>query len=447
MIHRRRRRLCFEDCESRHLLAVLTVNSLDDGLDAIVGRTTLREAVALANAVPNSESATILFDVGLSGGTIQLSAGELAIERSMSIDASELTLGITLDASGNDPTPSQQNGDGTRIFVIDDHDATNRADVYLRNLALTGGDAQKSGGAILTAEKLTVSSSRIFDNASQSRGGGIAATCGNMCASTLVIQGSELAENSADEGGAIYVTGSVEVSDSVLTSNTSARGGGAIYSVRNHANNANIIVRDSEISENTSGGAGGVFAYGQEGAASISIQRSRIVDNSGEVAGGVFALAHFSSIRVAESTVQGNSAVGGGGGVFANSDDGKSIITILASTIADNAGGSGGGVFAMANSGADLSIEQSTISGNSALRGGGGVAVAGGGGQMKVEYSTIVRNSAGVAGGGLWTLHQPIVLLGSIVAQIKRLREPTFYRAGSRRMSITVSSATIRTPA
>ncbi len=416
MISRTFRRLNFERCESRELLAVITVNSLADDLTPIDGRTTLRDAIVQANTMGPAESVTIVFEDGLAGGTVALAGGPLRIERSMSIDASTLSQRITIDGSDNDPTPNLDNGDGARIFTIDDGDMNYRSDVYLRNLAITGGDAMGDGGAVLTTEKLTVESMHLFNNASQGRGGGVAARCGTACAAVLVVEDSQFDSNSGQEGGAIYVGGSINVSDSAISNNTATRGGGAIYAVRNHASAANIAIRDSQIIGNTGGGAGGVFAYGQEGQASISIVRSQISENAGDVAGGVLSLARFSSISVSESTVQGNTAVGGSGGIFADSNDGTAIVSIDASTIAGNSGGSGGGVFVEAGAEADLSILSSTISGNTAVRGGGGVAVKADDGRVEVQYSTLVKNTAGVEAGGLWNLHGSLTLQASIIA-------------------------------
>ncbi len=67
----------------------------------------------------------------------------------------------TIDASGNDPTPDVNNGDGSRVFNIDDG-TTRRETVSISGLTLTGGDVggtftTGSGGAIRGVENLVVS--------------------------------------------------------------------------------------------------------------------------------------------------------------------------------------------------------------------------------------------------------------------------------------------------
>ncbi len=51
------------------------------------------------------------------------------------------------------PTPHENNGDGTRIFNIDNNLST-LIDVSVAGLTLTGGDVATNGGAILHAKAL-----------------------------------------------------------------------------------------------------------------------------------------------------------------------------------------------------------------------------------------------------------------------------------------------------
>ena len=80
-------------------------------------------SLSLREALENSSDGShVTFDESLDGGTILLTLGELSITKSMTVDASSLRGGLTLDASANDPTPDKDNGDGSRIFDIDDGD-------------------------------------------------------------------------------------------------------------------------------------------------------------------------------------------------------------------------------------------------------------------------------------------------------------------------------------
>ena len=104
------RKLRFEQCEDRRMLAAITVDSPFDVIDANDNVTTLREAIIEANQFSNED--TINFAPGLNGATImlgrdvngnQIPTGSLQISESLTIDATALPNGITIDASGTDP--------------------------------------------------------------------------------------------------------------------------------------------------------------------------------------------------------------------------------------------------------------------------------------------------------------------------------------------------------
>jgi hypothetical protein len=154
-----------EPLEERRLLAITVTTNLDI-VDAADGVVSLREAIAGANSVAGPES--IAFDFGHDGpATILLTMGALTIADSLTINGPGAQL-LTIDASGNDPTPDQDNGDGSRIFAIS-RPGVDLADVTLRGLTLTGGDQQTSGGAISNLERLLVSDCTITGNAALGR--------------------------------------------------------------------------------------------------------------------------------------------------------------------------------------------------------------------------------------------------------------------------------------
>ena len=128
----------------------LTVDTLVDEADGRIddGDVSLRDAIAAA-----APGETINFDVSLDGGTILLTLGELSITRSLTVDASELATGLVIDAAGSDPTPTEDDGQGSRIFKIDDGRPVADSAVTIRGLTLTGGDVRE-GGAIHSWETL-----------------------------------------------------------------------------------------------------------------------------------------------------------------------------------------------------------------------------------------------------------------------------------------------------
>jgi hypothetical protein len=162
-----RRTLRFEQCEDRRMLATIMVANANDAIvntPAAIG--TLRQAIFDADLTIDLD--TIEFASGLSGATIDLTQGELSISQSVTIDASMLQDGITIDA-GNGADSMFGTGDGTRIFNITGGSSTL---VTLNGLTLTGGDVTvdgggmtgNGGGAILSTASLDIENCTVKNN-------------------------------------------------------------------------------------------------------------------------------------------------------------------------------------------------------------------------------------------------------------------------------------------
>lgn len=150
------RKLQCERLEDRRLLTVVTVDTVDDVIDFSDGRTSLREAIFATNTVAGADE--IIFDFGFDGPTtILLTQGELQITDDLTINGPGRDL-LTIDASGSDPTPDKDNGDGSRVFDIRSKNSRELIEVSLQGLSITDGD-QRSGGAIHSEATLTLSDS------------------------------------------------------------------------------------------------------------------------------------------------------------------------------------------------------------------------------------------------------------------------------------------------
>ena len=187
-----------------------TIADENDG-DYSQGDLSLREAIELANAAPGIE--TITFDTTLfaSPQQIDLTLGELSITDSLTI------LG-----------PGQENltinGNGNRVFNIDDG-SSSLLSVELIGMNLLASDFVGNGGAILTQESLTLRDSAIIGDQTQeeiSRGGGIY---------SVLPAGAEL--NVIDSA----LTGLRVDSD---PGDGSLRGGDAIFVIAGAGSNVNI---------------------------------------------------------------------------------------------------------------------------------------------------------------------------------------------------------------
>jgi hypothetical protein len=386
------RRLRIEPLEDRRLLALVTVTTLNDTVDFNDGVTSLREAIFATNLVGGPD--TIDFAPSLTSGgpaALLLTQGELKITDALSINGPGASL-LTIDASGNDPTPNVNNGDGSRVFNIDDLNLATQFDVSISGLTLTGGDlgggSAGSGGAIFTRENLSISGSTIRGNSTLFRGGGIAVMVGNLTVADSTISGNMAL---GGYGGGIYSRGTSALLRNTLTvtassisgNSASANGGGGGIS----GFNTNLSVVGSTISGNAaSSNGGGIFVY----RGNVTATDSTISGNSARDGGGIHGLR--GDIVVSGSTLSGNAATGNGGGISSIAGN----TTVTTSTISGNSASSGGGV----KTNASLMITDSTISDNLATGNGGGI-VLNIGGVLNVMGGAISANSAGGNGGGI----------------------------------------------
>ena len=211
----------------------------NDG-DFSTGDLSLREAIALAES-----GETIAFDSNLSGGTITLALGELAIDKSLTIQG----LGaenIIIDGGGLDNF-----FDGIRVFNINDNSDT-ESQVVINDLTIAGGGAfvnnaeNPSGAGIFNTENLEINNAVIRDNTADLSGGGI------YSEGTLTVNNSAIYNNEAQRrssGGGISNAGTATINQSTIANNSvnaRASGGGI-------SNNGTLTVSNSTVSGNLGG--------------------------------------------------------------------------------------------------------------------------------------------------------------------------------------------------
>ncbi|MEM7147250.1 MAG: right-handed parallel beta-helix repeat-containing protein [Verrucomicrobiota bacterium] len=169
------------------------------------GAGSLRDCIAITTA-----GGTVTFDASLAGQTITLGGSQIPIAKSLSIDASTLTEGITI--AGNN---------ASRIFNLSGGTANT---INLTKLTLTNGSATGNGGAIQNDAILTLTDCALTNN------------------------------TSTGNGGAIYNTESLTVDRCLLSGNTTPFVGGAI---NNETSGATLVAINSTFTENTANAQGG----------------------------------------------------------------------------------------------------------------------------------------------------------------------------------------------
>lgn len=297
---RRRRPLRFEPLEDRRLLTIV-VNTLVDENDGVgVGGISLRDAIAAA--APN-EFINFAPELTASGpATISLTHGELVINKPLAISGPGANL-LTIDASGSDPTPSHNHGDGHRVFRIDNGN-TSLAVVSISLVTISGGDTLGDGGGIENHENLSVSDTVISGNAADD-GGGLYNTSGYATLTRVTLRNNA----ALDDGGAIANSfGRVTIQDSSLIANMAGDDGGGVFNASDMGGLHNLTIRNSTLTGNTAAGwGGGVFNF--SGIATMEFSTIARNASVAGTAGGVGSWGDTNTTRtdVRSSIIAGNS--------------------------------------------------------------------------------------------------------------------------------------------
>lgn len=369
------RRLRIEPLEDRRMLAVATVTTELDVVNFNDGVTSLREAIFATNTLAGAD--TIEFAPGMSGKTIHLNQalGELHITDSLTIDASSLAGGLTIDA-GDGADGIFGTGDGIRIFNIDDGLVGATIDVVVTSLTLTGGDIDGPGGAISTSENLTLTQSIVTCNSTSgsglplgSGGGGLYGKYCDMTVVNCVISYNSTAGYVSSGGGIKNLFGRLTITQSEIIGNRTrgdgSRGGGI-------SSNGFLTIERSSVSNNDTLGyfsiGGGIYFHGyhpaMEGLGSLSISNSTISGNHTlglEARGGGIGAFQLEESVISHTTISGNSTIDRGGGLFVPGE-----IVIVHCTITENLApeGLGSGIATLGTSVSEIMIGSSIVAGN-----------------------------------------------------------------------------------
>ena len=267
--------LNFETLEPRHLLASLTVDTLSD---VAADGFTLREAIVQANSTPDADSISFSPSLFASGsGSISLTAALPTISTPLTIEGPSARL-LTIDAGrGGD---NEFDGDGFRVFEINDGQGLNQVDVSISGLTLTGGDitdenpVDGTGGALINFENLTLDRVSIEGNGARF-GGGI----GNERVGTLTLTNSTIANNESNQNGGGISTDGVFTGTNVTISGNNATGsGGAIVTAGRNATGATLTLNSSTVTDNTDGDSNGLLFFGGYGPTTATFNNT-IIDS------------------------------------------------------------------------------------------------------------------------------------------------------------------------
>jgi CSLREA domain-containing protein len=374
-----------------------TVNSTADSNDGVCNAAdcTLREAILAANDTPEPDA--IVFSlppssaIVLNGNQLPSVTGTLTIDGSMvenlTISGDNASRVLVI---GPTPLPYPVAGRGLAEFSVG-----STAIVTLTNLHITAGNESKDfGGGIYNSGTLFISNSILSDFTSKY--GGVF-NSHRLVVNNSTFIGNSVLVSSFGGGAGIYNTynGTATIANSTFLSNTvtafSQTGGGAIYNDKGVIN-----INGSRFDGNHSDLPGGGAIYSRSPGV-LTISNSTFTNNSAYFGGGgIYALG---TVTITNSTFEGNFA-NYAGALNTSTFGWASQIDILNSNFSNNfAAYDGGAIF----NNAKMNVYNSTFSGNSA-QGGGAIVNGNTAGKLTIGNSTIAYNSAITVGGGIFNL-------------------------------------------
>ena len=427
-------RLRLETLEDRLVPATFTVTNLFDS-----GIGSLRYEVGQANLAGTG----IVNFAPLLSGTIAL-ASEIVITANLRIDASVATGGtgahmITVaapHAGGRDfdiitGVHVSFVGDGPMGFVLQGGSNvpnggaiaafSPQSSITLVGMDVTNNTATGSGGGIFTFGSLGIYNSTVESNTALFNGGGI------FVGKTFGAYNSVITDNmtTGGDGGGVYEfgTGSTMVFSNTLvkTNHAFVGSGGGVWA------RFNVTSKGSVFTQNTATRNGGGI-LSNDGSVYLTTFPGRLAPNPSVVSnnsaggdgGGVWA---DHAVSLTQSAAQGNTALGGGGAIFAlvgpvfmSQSLVQSNAALGTSFISANLG-KGGGIFTSGDvfvtNGSDVGGVPSPgfSPGNTAASDGGGVYALKG---VHVIVAGVQGNSSGGNGGGTFAVQNTIVVDGHI---------------------------------
>lgn len=335
----------------------------------------LREAIAVAN---NDSSVDI----------IQLGIGEYVLDQNgvMMVSGNFHIQGIN-----ETDTVIKQTEDGNRVFsvsdpavVVGDGEFFSIADVTITRTE--SAVVEENRGLILT----NANSSLVLDNVTLINGKALISGGAIHAGGELYLNEVTMSDNSATQGGAIYSTidSDIHIYDSVISNNQAADDGGAIYALGNIEIDSTLIDSNRTTDSNfLANQGGGIYLTGTS---TGTITHSVFKGNHSELNGG--GIWNLGNLTITDSLIFDNTADAFAGGI---GNGAEGIANIVRVSIVDNESGdedtdsdSGGGALYNHMDGT-VNVISSIITGNKSEKGSAGAFLSG---KVTIADSIIVNN-------------------------------------------------------
>ncbi len=277
---------------------------------------------------------------------------------------------------------------------------TNGASPLIEDCIVSENVATVVGGGlyVFKTAALTLRNTEVLSNTSHGRGGGMHYTYTDPSGPRLDLFEChfENNESTADNGGGLWIGGTVVMTETAFVNNRAATNGGGIYQ-------GGTTARAELIGGRLEGNSAGVYHGGGLAADVVVLSGTQVIGNrAGQYGGGVWA----NDAQVTQAFFTNNRAGQRGGGLYAD----FSVVISGTSVISNTAPQQGGGVGALR----DVDIVNSLFARNSAYAGAAiwmwGTSAA----EAQLRHLTIVTPSVG----SLYPTAAGIVVHGQTTATI-----------------------------
>jgi len=291
----------------------------------------------------------------------------------------------------------------------------------LIGFTVTGGSTGEAGGGIQNLGALTLADSVVSGNTARF-GGGVRNEGQAQVIDTIVSNNlAEAAAGVSNRPGAMMTLTRCTVQANIATGNA-----GGIANT-----GATLTLIDTTVSGNEAGGeAGGIRS---SGGGTLTVFNTMVSDNTAQLNGG--GISNFGSLELNDSDVLRNTSVNGfGGGIV--SIEPPSTIVLNNSTVSGNTARDGGG--GIGTSGL-ATLVGTTVSGNTSVETGGGIANAGYNGVLTLINSTVSGNAVtNAVGGGIGSSATMIVISTTISQNTTAFGPSGIWNGGSATLRNTI---------
>ena len=349
------------------------VNPIDGngGIITVIGKSshlTLAQGATLQNAVVSGKGGAIY---AYGNTTINVSEGS-TISGCQAVNGGAIFADSLIE--GSDPVPGIVNISGGEIKG---------------NKAATADEGMlASGGGIYATGTVSMAGGSVEGNTAASGGGLYVPENARFS-----ITGGSFTGNSAVNGGGVYADGSVTLSNNkaTISGNTASANGGGVYVSENGSFTLSAGSIGESGKENTAVNGGGVYLAGKAQLIGGSIIYNTTTEDG---SGGGLYIAGVPGVELSGTEVSYNHAANGGG-VYVNkpqsggTDDDFTLFLTKGAVANNTASGNGGGVYL--TPGVSFSMTGGALDANAAQNGGGVYVVSGS--DMTLTGGTINRNT------------------------------------------------------